>query len=358
MMLILAAAVVYEYQKTQIPTAVSEVALQQSSNVYFSDGKTQVGTFSANGIDRQLLTSTQIPTVIKDAVVAAEDRNFYHEGGISVTGILRSAYHDLLGSGGLQGGSTLTEQFVKNYYTTIGTSRSVSTKLKEIFVSIKLSHQKSKDWIMTQYLNTVSFGNNAYGVAAAAQLYFGEPAMKLTVSQAAMLAARVNEPGVFSPDPHAGEGYTALVGRWQYVLNNMVRDGVLTQQQAGAQKFPKIVTVNQVAASWTGFKGYIMQQVQSELHDTYGYSYPQIDGRGLKVVTTISLQKTRALYQAVNENLAHMKADGTALPWYAHVGAVLEQPGTGDILAMYGGPRLSANHLTTIKYHGNKAPRN
>ena len=263
LLLLVAAAVVYEYQKTPIPTAVSELALQQSSTVYFSDSKTQVGTFSANGIDRQILTSSQIPSVMKDAIVAAEDRNFYHEGGISITGILRSAYHDLFGNGGLQGGSTLTQEFAKNYYTTIGTSRSISTKIKEIFVSIKLSKAESKDWIMTQYLNTVSFGNNAYGVAAGAQIYFNEPALKLTVAQAAMLAAMVNEPSLFSPDPHAGDGYTALVARWHYVLTNMVRDGALTQQQADAQTFPKVSTVNPLAASWTGFKGYIMSAVLS-----------------------------------------------------------------------------------------------
>jgi membrane peptidoglycan carboxypeptidase len=358
MMLILAAAVVYEYQKTQIPTAVSELALQQSSTVYFSDGKTQVGTFSANGIDRQVLTSSQIPAVIKNAIVAAEDRNFYHEGGISITGILRSAYHDLSGSGGLQGGSTLTEQFVKNYYTTIGTSRSVSTKMKEIFVAIKLSHQQSKDWIMTQYLNTVPFGNNAYGVAAAAQLYFGEPAAKLTVSQAAMLAAMVNEPGFFSPDPHAGDGYTALVARWQYVLTNMVRDAAITQQQADSQTFPKVLTVNQLAAGWTGFKGYVMDAVRNELENTYGYTSTQIDSLGLKVVTTISLQKMKALYQAVNQNLAQMKADGTPLPLYAHVGALLEQPGTGAILAMYGGPNYNASNCDKIFCQLNMATQN
>jgi membrane peptidoglycan carboxypeptidase len=347
-LLLLVAVVVYEYQKTQIPTAVSELAQQQSSTVYFSDGKTQVGTFAANGIDRQVLSSDQIPGVMKDAIVAAEDRNFYHEGGISITGILRSAYHDLFGNGGLQGGSTLTEQFVKNYYTTIGTSRSVSTKLKEIFVSIKLSHQKSKDWVMTQYLNTVPFGNNAYGVAAAAQLYFGEPAVKLTVAQAAMLASMVNEPGFFTPDPTGGDGYTALVARWHYVLDNMVRDGAITQQLADAQTFPKVTTVNQLAASWTGFKGYVMSAVLNELENTYGYTGTQIDSRGLKIVTTISLQKTRALYEAVNENLARMRADGTPLPSYAHVGALLEQPGTGAILAMYGGPSYSAKNCKRI----------
>ena len=169
MVLLLVVAVVYMYQKTPIPTDVSEAALQQSSTVYFSNGKTAVGTFTADGIDRQMLTSNQIPAVMKNAIVAAEDRHFYSEGGISVSGIVRSAYEDVKGGGNLQGGSTLTEEFAKNYYTTIGTSRTMSTKIKEIFVSIKLSHEKSKDWIITQYLNTVPFGNNAYGVAAASQ---------------------------------------------------------------------------------------------------------------------------------------------------------------------------------------------
>ena len=122
-MLLLAAAVVYAYQKTPIPTDISEAALQQSSTVYFSNGKTVVGTFTADGIDRQMLTSDQIPAVMKDAIVAAEDRHFYSEGGVSVTGIMRAAYEDIKGGGSLQGGSTLTEEFAKNYYATIGTSR-------------------------------------------------------------------------------------------------------------------------------------------------------------------------------------------------------------------------------------------
>jgi membrane peptidoglycan carboxypeptidase len=356
-MLLFAAAVVYLYEKTPIPTDISEAALQQSSTVYFSNGK-PVGTFTANGIDRQMLASDQIPPVMKNAIVAAEDRQFYSEGGISITGILRSGYEDIKGGGSLQGGSTLTEEFAKNYYTTIGTSRTVGTKIKEIFVSIKLSHEKSKDWIITQYLNTVPFGNNAYGVAAAAQLYFDEPAMKLTVSQAAMLAAMVNQPSFFSPDPSAGAGYTALVARWHYVLTNMVRDGVLSQQQAGARKFPQVTTVNQLAASWQGYKGYIMAAVESELKSTYGYTEQQIDTGGLKIVTTFNQRLMSALYQAVDANLARMKADGQALPNYAHVGAVLEKPGTGAILAMYGGPSFSAKNCTKINCQWNMALQN
>jgi membrane peptidoglycan carboxypeptidase len=358
MVLLLAAAVVYAYKETPIPTDVSEAALQQSSTVYFSNGKTEVGTFSADGIDRQMLASNQIPVVMKNAIVAAEDRHFYTEGGISIDGILRSAFEDIKGGGNLQGGSTLTEEFAKNYYATIGTSRTISTKIKEIFVSIKLSHEESKDWIITQYLNTVPFGNNAYGVAAASQLYFGEPAMKLTVSQAAMLAAMVNEPGFFNPNPDAGQAYTSLVARWHYVLTNMVRDGALTQAQANEQAFPKVLTENALAAGWTGYKGYIMQQVESELENTYGFTEQEIDTRGLKIVTTFNLAMTRELYAAVNRNVAQMRAEGAPLPWYAHVGAILERPGTGAILAMYGGPSYSAARCARIFCQLNMATEN
>jgi len=355
MILVVMAAVLYLYAKTQIPTEVDEAALQQSSTVYFSNGKTEVGTFTADGIDRQMLTANQIPAVMKNAIIAAEDRHFYSEGGISVSGILRSAYEDLKGGGNLQGGSTLTEEFVKNYYSTVGTSRTISTKLKEIFISIKLSHEESKDWILTEYLNTVPFGDNAYGVAAAAQIYFNEPASKLTVSQAAMLAAMVNQPGFFNPNPSAGLAYTSLVARWRYVLTNMVRDGALTQAQANAEKFPSVAQGQQLSEGWTGYRGYIMQAVENELENTYGFSQNEIDSRGLRIVTTFNLKDMRGLYQAVDQNLRQMRADGHALPIYAHVGALLEQPGTGAILAEYGGPSFSAANCVKIDCQYNMA---
>ncbi len=355
MMLMIVAAIVYLYAKTQIPTDVSFAAVQQSSTVYYSNGKTEVGTFTADGIDRQMLSSSQIPAVMKNAMIAAEDRHFYTEGGISISGILRSAYEDLKGGGNLQGGSTLTEEFVKNYYTTVGTSRTVGTKLKEIFISIKLSHEESKDWILTQYLNTVPFGDNAYGIGAAAQIYFDKPALKLTISQSAMLAAMVNQPGFFSPNPKAGAAYQALVARWQYVLTNMVRDGAITQAEANAQKFPAVTEGQGLAASWTGYRGYIMQAVENELENTYHYTQNEIDTGGLKIVTTFNLRLMRGLYAAVDENLAQMRADGQGLPSYAHVGALLEQPGTGAILAEYGGPSYTASNCTKIDCQYNMA---
>ncbi len=330
------------YSSTPIPTDVSALALQQSSTVYFSDGKTVVGKFGTT--NRQVLTSSQIPVQLKNAVVAAEDRNFYNEGGVSPTGILRAAYDDLTGSGtSLQGGSTITQQFVRNYYANIGTAQTISRKLKEIFVSVKLARQKSKDWILTQYLNTIYFGNGAYGVGAAAETYFGKAAGKLDVAQDAMLAAMVNAPGVFDPTP-GSQGYKPLVARWHYVLQGMVTMGKLTQQQASAQKFPAVTGARPGSASWTGYNGYIMQAVETELRSTYHYTTSQIDNGGLHIVTTFSKPMMNALYATVKQNEKLMAADGKALPWYAHVGAVLEQPGTGAVVAMYSGPSYSEPH--------------
>jgi membrane peptidoglycan carboxypeptidase len=340
------------YSHTQIPTDVSETALSQSSTVYFANGKTQIGTFS-NGNNRVMLNSQQIPAVVKNAVIAAEDRHYYTEGGVSPTGIVRAAWEDLSG-GEFQGGSTITQQFVRQYYATIGTQQTASRKIKEIFVAIKLSHERSKDWILTNYLNTVYLGHEAYGVGAGAQTYFNRTAAKLTVSQSAMLAAMINQPGYFDPDPTGGQAHTALVARWQYVLTNMVRDGAITQQVADAQKFPKIKS-GPVGSSSSGYRGYIMQAVRNELVSKYRYTDQQIDTRGLKITTTFSQPLMNGLYKAVNHNLAALKTDGVPLPKYAHVGAVLEAPDSGAILAMYGGPGYTAKHCAKIKCQFNMA---
>jgi membrane peptidoglycan carboxypeptidase len=342
-------AVVVAYERTPIPTETSALATAAPSTVYFRNGHT-VGTFSEGGLNRQILTSEQIPVVMNNAIVAAEDRKFYSEGGISITGIARAAYADLRGGNVDQGGSTLTEQFVKNYYTGFASSdnsdKTANDKLRQALVAIKLAHTKAKSWILTQYLNTVYLGENAYGVGAAAQVYFGEQASQLTVSQAAMLAAMANLPGYFQTDPHAGAPYTALVARWDYVITNMVRDGALTQAQASAQKFP--VVHLHFSPSLDGYKGYLMQMVEQELTVTYGFSQAHIDTGGMKIYTTFSQQDMFELNQAVNTDKAAMAADGQALPVYAHVGAVLEDPATGAIEAVYGGPGYGVKDCSQV----------
>ena len=344
------------YEQTPVPTETSALATAAPSQVYFLNGKT-IGTFSAGGLNRQILTAEQIPPVMNNAIIAAEDRQFYSEGGISITGILRAAVSDLKGGNVNQGGSTLTEQFVKNYYTGFASAdnsdKSANDKLKQALVAIKLAHIKSKSWILTQYLNTVYLGENSYGVGAAAQVYFGVPASKLTVPQAAMLAALANLPGYFSTDPSAGAAYTGLVARWHYVLKNMVRDGALTPAQAAAQKFP--VVHLHFSPSLNGYKGYLIEMVRQELMSTYHLTQAQIDTGGLKIYTSFSQQKMFDLNQTVNADKRVMAENGQGLPAYAHIGAVLENPATGAIEAIYGGPGYGVKNCTQVSCYLNMA---
>ena len=347
--LLSALAIFIIYEKTPIPTASELTANWQSSQVYFSNGKL-LGTFddTVNGVNvnRTLLTPNQIPVVMTQAMTAAEDRGFYSEGGISVTGLLRSAYDDVFGSGGLQGGSTITMQYAKNYYSGVNSGQNASTKIKEIFIAMKLAHRKSKQWIMTQYLNTVPFGPTTYGVAAGAEQYFDVNLTEggtLSIAQAAMLAAMPNQPGYFNPDPSSGAPYQALVARWHYVLNNMVRDGSITAAQATGATFPRLHPPP-MGNGASGYTGYLMDMVRQELEATYGYTSQQLDTKGLKITTTFSQSKTKALIKSVRAEKAQMKADGTALPYYDHIGAVLEDSKTGAIVAVYGGPGEYLKH--------------
>ena len=163
-----AIAMVVVYEETPVPTAAMAATGYSQSVVYSSNG-TLIGRFGTT--NRQMLTYTQIPqTSLINAVLAAEDRNFFNEGGISPTGIVRAAYEDVRGSdGSLQGGSTITQEFVRNYYAGIGTQQTFSRKIKEIFVAMKVAKEKSKQWILTNYLNTIYLGDGAYGVEAAAR---------------------------------------------------------------------------------------------------------------------------------------------------------------------------------------------
>ena len=147
--------VFYMYARTPIPAA-SSFATGQASRVYFRDGKTLVGMFGST--NRQILSSNQIPTMVKHAMVAAEDKHFYDEGGISPTGIIRAGIADLTSGSVQQGGSTITQELVRNYYLGIGDSETATRKIKEIFVAEKLASQESKDWILTNYMNTVPTG--------------------------------------------------------------------------------------------------------------------------------------------------------------------------------------------------------
>ena len=232
----------------------------------------------------------------------------------------------------------------------MGTSQTLTRKIKEIFVAQKLAQTTGKEQILKEYLNTVYFGDSAYGVGAAAQAYFGLSISELnqiTPAQAAMIAAMTQSPSYYSPNPKDGVRHQALVARWHYVLNAMADMGTLPQQTAAKATFPQ--TVKPFTNNWSGYRGYIMQAVLNELRTTYGYSKNEIFNGGLHVVTTVNAHLMNSLYATVRHNRTLMRngtpptppfgarVASTGLPKYVHIGAVLEQPGTGAILAMYGG---------------------
>ena len=338
----------YEYLSSSatIPTALAS-ATYQNTTVYYADGKTVMGTIGAT--NRQDLTYQQIPKQLQNAVIAAEDKNFWTEGGISPTGILRAAIHDVTSGGGdLNGGSTITQEFVRGYYDGVGTQQTASRKIKEIFIAQKLAATKSKQWILTHYLNLIYLGKNSNGVAAAAQTYFGVPASKLTVAQDAVIAGIIQQPSTYP----LLSNRAALKARWTYVLQQMVADGYITQAQMSTMKFPKMLTdagtsssrgTSVTAHTSEPWARYLMTQVQNELVQSDGITDQQLETGGYKVVTTISRSKEAALYKAVSENLNSQSirntsgATVTSLPPWALVGAELQNPKTGEIIAEYPG---------------------
>jgi membrane peptidoglycan carboxypeptidase len=344
---LIAIVIAYFYSTTQVPTENMAAVNYQESTVYADNGTTVIGHLGTT--DRQIITYNQIPQQIIYSVLSAEDRNFLHEGGISPTGILRAAYTDLTSNNDTaQGGSTITQQFVRNYYQGIGTQQTASRKIKEIFVSMKVAKSESKQWILENYLNTIYLGESSYGIAAAAETYFKIPVGKLstiTWSQSALLAALIQQP-TYYPLPQYRANFEQ---RWQYVRSGLLKEGWITQAQYNAMSFPKFGDYVPQSYGPEVWAPYVMNVVQNELENpqTYHMTQSQLYNGGYKIVTTVDPAKMNALYAAVQAQESVMSEDGESLQDYMHAAAILEDPQTGAIEAMYGGPGFVGS-----KYNG------
>jgi len=330
-----AIAIVMIYEQTPVPTAAM-AATSFSQSVVYSGNGSLIGRFGTT--NRQMLTYAQLQQAkpLIDAVLAAEDRNFFNEGGISPTGIVRAAYGDVRGSNGsLQGGSTITQEFVRQYYSGIGTQQTLSRKIKEIFVAMKVAKEKSKPWILTNYLNTIYMGDGAYGAEAAAETYYGRTVSQLDVAQAAVIAAIIQQPSTYPLPQYRPE----LINRWHYVLSGMVQMGNVTAQQAAAMKFPAPGNFVAQSVGSDVWDPYVLNMVYNELVDVYHFSQSQIYNGGYVIRTSIDDRKMAELYQAVGDNEAQIDASSVPFdPTYMHAGAVLENPADGSIQALYPGP--------------------
>jgi membrane peptidoglycan carboxypeptidase len=311
------------YRATDIP-APNEAFKTQTTNIYYAGGKTKIGQFATQ--NRESIPLADIPKVMQEAVVAAEDRTFWTNKGIDPKGILRAAFSNARGNS-TQGASTITQQYVKILYLT--QQRTIKRKIKEAFLSLKIQQEQSKSEILEGYLNTIYFGRGAYGVQAAAEAYFGIPAKQLNPAQSAMLASIVNSPNYLSPD-RSDASRAALLNRYDYVLSGMVSLKAISATTAAelTGKLPKTKAPS-TSNLYGGQKGFMLAMVKSELL-RLGFDDAEIDGGGLRVTTTF----TRKAMQAAEEGIAEQKPEGLK---QLHAASASVDVKTGALLGFYAG---------------------
>ncbi len=324
--LVVAVAVAFIVIDPPSPNAVAEA---QTSIVYYADGETELTRLSE--YDRESVRLAEVPEHVQRAMLAAEDRSFYDNSGVSVSGIARSAWQAISGNDTQGGGSTITQQFVKNYFLT--QERTLDRKLREIVIAIKIDHSRSKDDILEGYLNTIYYGRGAYGIQAAAQAYFGKNAKDLDVAEGAVLASVINAPSLF--DPALGEQQQAnLQSRFDYVLDGMVTMGWLDESVRAGLTMP-VIQEQRPARVLSGPEGYVIEAVRQELRDKLKLSDEQINAGGLRVTTTIDRKAQEAAVAAVETDFPTSALGQSTEDVYAGLAAV--RPGDGAVLALYGG---------------------
>lgn len=327
------------YAFTDIPDPDSFVEAQVST-VYYSDGTTKIGTFP--GPNRTLVDYADLPEYIGQAVVSSEDRTFFENQGISVTGIARAFLNNITG-GSTQGASTLTQQYVERYY--VGeTTNTYLGKAQEALRAIKISQTETKEQILGRYLNTIYFGRDSYGIEAAAQAYFGKSAADLSLSEAAMLAGIIPSPNNWDPAVSPEKAQQ----RWESVLDGMVRDEWITQATRDEQVFPETVTYTR-SDTYGGTNGYLLQFVKDEL-TAAGIQDEAISSGGLRVVTTIDANAQNMAVDSVNQLRAGTLSDGETPSEALKVGIVTLDPDNGAIVAMYGGADFLADQYNRATY--------
>ncbi|MGP4045464.1 transglycosylase domain-containing protein [Streptomyces sp. 2A115] len=317
------------YTLVEIPPA--NAAATKQSNVYlYADGS----QLARDGeVNRENVTLALISKDAQHAVLAAEDRDFYTESAIDPKAMIRAGWNTATGKG-KQSGSTITQQYVKNYY--LAQEQTVTRKAKEFFISIKLDREKSKDDILEGYLNTSYFGRNAYGVQAAAQAYYGVDAKDLTVAQGAYLAALLNAPSEYDVVAHP-ENKPAALARWNYVLDGMVKKEWLSEADRAGVKFPE-PRQTVVSAGMSGQRGYIVTAVNDYLTDNKILDEDALNTGGYRITTTLQKPKQDAFVKAVDDQVMdELDKKNRKVDNYVRAGGASIDPKTGKVLAMYGG---------------------
>lgn len=299
-------------------TVIGRNDFPQSSKIYTRDGQLLYTIYSSK--NQSFVSLDKIPKYLQQATISIEDRNFYKHGAIDIRGIARAAYVTLSGKS-VQGGSTLTQQLVRNSLLTL--DRTITRKVKEVILSFVVEAIYSKDRILEMYLNQVSYGGTAWGVEAASQIYFGKEVQKLTLAESAFLAGLPQAPSVYSPfGSHPEEGKI----RQKQVLQAMKESGYITsEQQKKASNEPLKFSQIKDNISAPHFVFYVKQL----LVDEYGENV--VERGGLNVRTSLDLSVQKIAEDAIASEEATLKNGN----WY-NASTLVTRPGTGEVLAMVG----------------------
>ncbi len=303
---------------------------QETTNIYDRTGEHLL--YAISGQQRRLsIPFSEMPTNVKQAVIAIEDKDFYKHKGVDFRGLARAAIKDILTLKKSQGGSTITQQLVKN--AIIGSNQKFfSRKIKEAILSVEIEAMYSKDQILALYLNEIPFGGNAYGVEAAAETFFGKKAKDLSLSESATLAAVLQAPSYYSP---YGSHVQRLIDRRNIVLTLMVKENYITAKQANEAKDEKLVTI---AKRDTILAPHFVVFVRDIIAEKYG---EDIFAKGLNIITSLDIEQQKAAEQAISNGAAANKAKYGA----DNAAMVSLNPKTGEVLSMVGSADFFNNEI-------------
>ncbi|WP_406497023.1 penicillin-binding protein [Streptomyces sp. NBC_00846] len=328
--LLIMGAFVALYMYVDIPKA--NALAERQSNVYqYSDGTVLART--GDGVNRQIVDLAEVPKDVQHTFVAAENKSFYKDKGVDLKGTARGLLNTLSGKG-KQGGSTITQQYVKNYYLT--QDPTISRKLRELVISLKVDQKTSKDDILAGYINTAFYGRGASGIQAAAQAYYGVDAKDLNVSQGAYLAATLQAPSQYDWATATATGKRLVKERWGYTLDNMVEMHWLDKAERDTLKFP-VPGKPKPAPGMEGQTGYLVDAANKELNEQGVTPEMRLAG-GWTFTLNIDKKRQKALEKAVDRQLEskldrkNNKVDATV-----QAGATSVDPKTGAVVALYGG---------------------
>ncbi|HOF79609.1 MAG TPA: penicillin-binding protein, partial [bacterium] len=304
------------------PNKLLDRQVVQSTKIYDRQGETIL--YEIHGDQKRTLVNLdQIPDHVKQATISIEDKDFYKHGGFSLWAMFRTVVTNVL-LGRHAGGSTLTQQFVKNALLT--SEKTYTRKAKELILAYRIEKRFSKDQILQMYLNEIPYGSNAYGVEAASQRYFGKSVNQVNLAEAAILAALPQAPSRYSP---YGTGKDMLIARQHYVLDVMVKQGYISEDEAIVAKNFE-VQFKPLKENGNMIAPHFVMAIKDQLAEKYGEK--MIEQGGLKIYSTLDIEK-----QKIAEEVLTAQAEKNAKNFNASNAALLSiDAKTGDILAMVG----------------------